>query len=193
MAFTLQIGDQAPDFELIGTDDAVHSLSDFDEHEILVVVFTCNHCPAAQGVEGRMKRFYEAHTSRGVGLVAINSNEDANHPTDSFAHMKSRKTEQGLPWIYLRDEDQSVALEYGALRTPHFFVFDGARTLRYTGRLDDNSSDESAATTHELVDAVEAILAGGSPEVPLTNPIGCNVKWRDQDAHWMPPAACDLV
>jgi peroxiredoxin len=193
MAFTLQIGEQAPDFNLMGTEEAFHSLSDFEENEILVVVFTCNHCPAAQGVEGRLKRFHEVYAARGVGLVAINSNEDVNHPTDSFAHMKSRKAEQELPWVYLRDEDQSVALAYGALRTPHFFVFDRDRTLRYTGRLDDNAVDETAATTHELVDAVEALLAGESPEVPLSNPIGCNVKWLNQDAHWMPAEACDLV
>ena len=193
MAFTLQIGEQAPDFKLIGTDDAFHALSDFSQHEILVVVFTCNHCPAAQGVEGRLKRFCETYTPRGVGVVAINSNEDVNHPTDSFAHMKSRQAEQALPWPYLRDEDQSVALAYGALRTPHFFVFDRERALRYTGRFDDNFKDESAATTHELVDAVEALLAGRTPEAPLTNPMGCNLKWRERDAHWMPPEACDLV
>ncbi|MDA0323211.1 MAG: thioredoxin family protein [Verrucomicrobia bacterium] len=193
MAFTLEIGDPAPEFSMLGTDDRTYSLADFEDAKVLVLVFTCNHCPAAQGMEDRLKVFHENFTPQGVTLVAINSNEDVNHPTDSFEHMKLRKEEQGLPWTYLRDEDQSVAFAYGALRTPHFYVFDSMRMLRYTGRFDENPFDDEQATTHELVDAVKALLDGGGPKVPVTNPIGCNVKWRDQDAHWMPAEACDLV
>ena len=193
MAFTLEPGDPAPDFSLIGTDDRTYSLAEFDDASVLVLVFTCNHCPAAQGVEERLKVFYENFTPDGVRLVAINSNEDVNHPTDSLEHMKMRKHAEELPWTYLRDEDQSAALAYGALRTPHFYVFDAVRTLRYTGRLDENPFDAEQATTHELVDAVNALLAGDEPPLAVTNPLGCNVKWKDQDAHWMPPDACDLV
>ena len=101
--------------------------------------------------------------------------------------------EQQFPWVYLRDEDQSVALAYGALRTPHFYVFDEARTLRYTGRALDNPRDSSKATTHELQDALDDLVAGREVRVPLSNPIGCNVKWSGQDPHWMPAEACDLV
>lgn len=193
MTFTLEIGDPAPEFSMLGTDDRTYSLADFEDASVLVLVFTCNHCPAAQGMEDRLKVFHENFTPQGVTLVAINSNEDVNHPTDSFEHMKLRKAEEGLPWTYLRDEDQSVAFAYGALRTPHFYVFDSMRMLRYTGRFDENPFDDEQATTHELVDAVKALLEGGAPQVPVTNPLGCNVKWRDQDAHWMPAEARDLV
>ena len=193
MAFTLQIGEPAPDFSMIGTDDRAYSLADFDNASVLVVGFTCNHCPAAQGVEERLKVFCENFAPNGMTFVAINSNEDVNHPTDSFEHMKLRKKDEGLPWVYLRDEDQSTALAYGALRTPHFYVFDSTRTLRYTGRLDENPYTAEEATTHELADAVSAILEGKEPPIAVTNPLGCNVKWKDQDAHWMPPEACDLA
>jgi peroxiredoxin len=193
MTFTLEIGDPAPEFSMLGTDDRTYSLADFEDASVLVLVFTCNHCPAAQGMEDRLKVFHENFTPQGATLVAINSNEDVNHPTDSFEHMKLRKAEEGLPWTYLRDEDQSVAFAYGALRTPHFYVFDSMRMLRYTGRFDENPFDDEQATTHELVDAVKALLEGGGPQVPVTNPLGCNVKWRDQDAHWMPAEARDLV
>lgn len=193
MAFTLQIGEPAPDFSLAGTDDRTYSLADFDSASVLVLAFTCNHCPAAQGMEDRLKVFHENFTPQGVTFVAINSNEDVNHPTDSFEHMKLRVADEELPWTYLRDEDQSVALAYGALRTPHFYVFDAMRMLRYTGRFDENPFDDEQATTHELVDAVNTLLQGAEPLVPVTNPLGCNVKWKDQDAHWMPAEACDLV
>jgi len=193
MTFTLEIGDPAPEFSMLGTDDRTYSLADFEDASVLVLVFTCNHCPAAQGMEDRLKVFHENFTPQGATLVAINSNEDVNHPTDSFEHMKLRKAEEGLPWTYLRDEDQSVAFAYGALRTPHFYVFDSMRMLRYTGRFDENPFDDEQATTHELVDAVKALLEGGGPQVPVTNPLGCNVKWRDRDAHWMPAEARDLV
>jgi hypothetical protein len=128
-----------------------------------------------------------------VAVVGINSNETQNHPTDDFANMKLRAKEKGIRYPYVRDESQEVALAYGALRTPHFYVFDRDRKLRYTGRLDDDPRSPGKETTHELHDALEALLAGKNPPAPLTNPIGCNVKWKGKDAHWMPPEACDLV
>ena len=107
--------------------------------------------------------------------------------------MVQRAKDKGFAFPYVRDETQDVARAYGALRTPHFFVFDADRKLAYTGRMDDNPRDASGATTHELADALDALLEGKAPPVPLTNPIGCNVKWKGEDAHWMPPEACDLV
>ena len=190
---TLEIGEAAPDFRLPGVDGKWYRLSDFAGADVLVIVFTCNHCPAAQGIEGRLKRFHETYTPRGVGVVAINSNEDVNHPTDSFAHMKSRKAEEGLPWPYLRDEDQSVALAYGALRTPHFYVFNRDRRLIYTGRGVDNPMDTGKMIVNDLENALSEHVAGKTISTPLTNPIGCNVKWEGRDEHWMPPDACDLV
>jgi hypothetical protein len=126
-------------------------------------------------------------------MIAINSNETDQHPMDSFEHMKTHAAEKKLTWPYVRDETQEIARAYGGLRTPHYYVFDKERKLRYTGRMDDNPRNPGKETTHELRDAVDALLAGKKPPVELTNPIGCNVKWKGQDNHWMPPEACDLV
>jgi peroxiredoxin len=193
MAFTLQLGESAPLFELPGVDGRSYSLDDFRHAKVLVVFFSCNHCPYVLGSEDRIKALHDKFHPRGVDWVAINSNETEHHPDDDFEHMQSHAREAGLKFPYLRDEYQEVARLYGALRTPHFFVFDSERRLRYTGRLDDNPREEDKATTHELADAIEALLEGREVPTPLTNPIGCNVKWKNRDEHWMPPEACDLV
>jgi peroxiredoxin len=193
MAFTLQLNQPAPDFNLPGVDGKDYSLASFKNAKLLVIVFSCNHCPYVVGSEERMKKFYDDYTPKGVATVAINSNETKDHPTDSFEHMKSHAKEKGFKFAYLRDESQEIAKAYGALRTPHFYVFDQNRKLRYTGRMDDSPRTPGTEKTHELRDAVDALLAGKKPPVELTNPIGCNVKWWGQDAHWMPADACDLV
>ncbi len=193
MAFTLEIGEKAADFDLPGVDGNSYSLDDFADAQVLVVVFSCNHCPYVVGSEDRMIEFYNDYAPQGVEMIAINSNETENHPGDDFGHMVQRAEAKGFPFPYVRDEDQEVARAYGALRTPHFFVFDSERKLRYTGRMDDNPREPGKQTTRELRDAVEALLAGDEVPVPVTNPIGCNVKWQGQPEHWMPPAACDLV
>jgi peroxiredoxin len=193
MAFTLDLGAGAPDFNLPGVDDRNYSLSDFGDAPVLVVAFTCNHCPYVVGSEDRMNAFFDHYAPKGVAFVCINANETENHPTDDFEHMKERAAKKGFAFPYLRDENQDVALAYGALRTPHFFVFDADRKLRYTGRMDDNPREARKATTHELADAVDALLASRDVPVPVTNPIGCNVKWKGKKEHWMPPEACDLV
>ena len=193
MAFTLQIGEKGPDFDLPGVDGRNYSLASFDDAPILVVFFSCNHCPYVVGSEDRMNLLYEDYEPRGVALIAINSNETENHPTDSFDHMVERAREKGFRFPYVRDESQEMALAYGALRTPHYFVLDRDRKLRYTGRMDDNPRQSGQETTHELRDALDALLEGEDPPTPVTNPIGCNVKWKGREEHWMPPEACDLV
>jgi peroxiredoxin len=193
MAFTLELGHKAPDFSLPGVDGKTWSLSDFEQAKLLIVVFSCNHCPFVVGSEDRMNDLYQTYQPKGVEMIAINSNEEENHPTDSFDHMVQRAREKGFQFPYVRDESQETAKAYGALRTPHFYVFDAERKLRYTGRMDDNPRNPGQETTHELADALDALLEGKEPPVALTNPIGCNVKWKNQDAHWMPPEACDLV
>ncbi len=193
MAFTLELSAEAPDFRLPGVDGKEHSLESFKEAEILIVVFSCNHCPAAIGSEDRMIQLHDDYAPKGVAMVSINSNEDQNHPDDSFEKMKVRARDKGFPFPYVRDESQDAAKAYGALRTPHFYVFDGQRRLCYTGRMDDNPFDASKASQHDLRNALDAMLAGKKPPAEVTNPIGCNVKWLGQDAHWMPPEACDLV
>jgi peroxiredoxin len=193
MAFTLQLGQPAVDFSLPGVDGKTYSPASFKEAKILVVAFSCNHCPYVVGSEDRLNRFYADYAPKGVAMVAINSNETEGHPGDSFDNMVQRAKDKGFKFAYVRDDSQQVALGYGALRTPHFYVFDKDRKLRYTGRMDDNPRNPGKETTHELRDAVDALLAGKQPPVPVTNPIGCNVKWKGKERHWMPPEACDLV
>jgi hypothetical protein len=145
------------------------------------------------GSDEQTRKTVEAFAPKGVDFVAINSNSAKTHESDDFQHMVKRMEEHNFPWPYLSDESQEVALAYGALRTPHFFVFDKDRKLVYTGRAIDNPRDWTQAKSNELEDALGAVLEGRVPSVPVTNPIGCNVKWEGKEAHWMPPEACDLV
>ncbi|MHC4440211.1 MAG: thioredoxin family protein [Planctomycetota bacterium] len=193
MAFTLQLGAQAPDFKLPATDGNTYQLSDFDDTDVLVIFFTCNHCPYVIGSDEVTRRTVEKFAPQGVKFVGINSNSKNTYAEDDFEHMVARMQEHNFPWLYLYDEPQAIAKAYGALRTPHFFVFDKDRRLVYTGRGVDNPRDASKITVNDLERALEEHLAGKSVSVPLTNPIGCNVKWDGKDPHWMPVEACDLV
>ena len=193
MAFSLQIGDSAPDFRLPATDGNDYQLSDFADTDLLVVFFTCNHCPYVIGSDAATRATANAFADKGVRFVGINSNSKETYVEDSFEHMVSRMKEHQFPWVYLYDESQDVAKAYGALRTPHFYVFNRERKLVYTGRAVDTPRDASQATVFDLDRALSELTAGEPVSVPATNPIGCNVKWDGQDAHWMPPDACDLV
>jgi len=193
MAFTLQLGAQAPDFKLPATDGNTYQLSDFDDVDVLVIFFTCNHCPYVIGSDEVTRRTVEKFAPEGVKFVGINSNSKNTYAEDDFEHMAARMEEHKFPWLYLYDEPQAVAKAYGALRTPHFYVFDKDRKLIYTGRGVDNPRDASKITVNDLERALEEHLAGRPVSVPLTNPIGCNVKWDGKDPHWMPVEACDLV
>ncbi len=192
MSFTLQLGEKAPRFELPATDGKTYKLSDFDE-ETLVVFFTCNHCPYVVGSDEVTRKTVERYEGKGVKFVGINSNSVATNATDSFEHMVKRMEEHKFPWIYLRDESQEVAVAYGAMRTPHFYVFDAERKLVYTGRAVDNPRETDKMTVNNLENALDEHVSGNPITTPLTNPLGCNVKWEGKDAHWMPPDACDLV
>lgn len=193
MAFTLELGQHAPDFRLPATDGKTYQLSDFADAKTLVVFFTCNHCPYVLGSDEVTRRTAERFAPHGVRFVGINANSVRTKPDDSFEHMVERMQEHKFPWLYLRDDSQQVALAYGALRTPHFYVFDQDRRLVYTGRGVDNPKDTSKMTVNDLERALEEVVAGKPVSVPLTNPLGCNVKWDGQDAHWMPAEACDLI
>ena len=193
MAFTLQIGEQAPDFRLPATDGRTYSLDDFKDARVLVIFFTCNHCPYVIGSDEVTRATALKYEPHGVRFVGINSNSENTKPEDSFENMVRRMEEHRFPWVYLRDETQEVAKAYGALRTPHFYVFDENRKLVYTGRGVDNPRDTSQMTVNDLDNALADVIAGRPVAVPLTNPIGCNVKWDGKDPHWMPVEACDLV
>jgi peroxiredoxin len=193
MPFTLELGASAPDFNLPATNGKSYQLSDFDDSEVLVIFFTCNHCPYVIGSDEVTRATVEKFAPRGVNFVGINSNSKKTHPDDDFDHMVSRMEAHKFPWLYLYDETQEVALAYGALRTPHFYVFDMERKLIYTGRGVDNPRETEKMTVNDLEQALEEHLAGKEINTPITNPIGCNVKWDGKDAHWMPAEACDLV
>lgn len=193
MGFTLELGAKAPDFNLPATDGKTYRLADFDDAGVLVLFFTCNHCPYVIGSDEGTRKTAETYGPRGVRFVGINSNSPNTYAEDSFEHMVERMKEHRFPWVYLHDATQDVAREYGALKTPHFFVFDRERRLVYTGRAVDSPRNAGAITVHDLERALDEHLAGKPVSVPKTNPIGCNVKWDGKDAHWMPPEACDLV
>ena len=193
MSFTLQLGERAPDFRLPATDGKTYALKDFEREPVLVVFFTCNHCPYVTGSDESTRRTAEKFAARGVRFVGINSNSKNTYAEDDFPHMVARMRDEKFPWIYLHDESQETARAYGALRTPHFYVFDRDRRLVYTGRAVDNPRQADRSTTHDLDRALEEHLAGQPITTPMTNPIGCNVKWEGRDAHWMPADACDLV
>ena len=193
MAFTLQLGKKAPDFKVPATDGKTYSLADFAEAKALVVFFTCNHCPFVLGSDEVTRATADRFRGKGVAFIGINSNSEHTHPNDDFVHMVERMKQHHFPWIYARDKSQEVAKAYGALRTPHFYVFDQERKLVYTGRGLDNPRNAAESTVNDLDRALEEVLAGRPVSTPTTNPIGCNVKWEGQDAHWMPPEACDLV
>ena len=193
MAYTLSIGENAPDFDLVGTDVDYYSLDSFQEYENLIIFFTCNHCPYVTGSDEVTRATVEKFQGPRFKFVAINSNSKNTYEEDSFENMQARMQEHQFPWDYLHDESQEIATNYGALKTPHFFVFDSDRSLIYTGRGIDNPRNGSESTINDLENAIDDYLRGSIISVPVTNPIGCNIKWDGKDAHWMPPAACDLI
>ncbi|HHM01860.1 MAG TPA: thioredoxin family protein [Caldithrix abyssi] len=193
MAFTLQPGEKAPDFSLPATDGHHYALADFSEYPLLVIFFTCNHCPYVINSDELTRQTANRFASRGVRFVGINSNSKNTNADDDFDHMVARMKEKRFPWLYLYDEPQQVARAYGALRTPHFFVFNEQRRLIYTGRAVDSPREPEKITKHDLDKALDEYLSDGRVSIPVTNPIGCNVKWEGRDKHWMPPEACDLL
>jgi peroxiredoxin len=175
---SLALGEPAPDFALTGVDGRRHALADYDDAEILVVIQSCNHCPYVIGWEERMIAVQDDYAPRGVRLVAVNSNDVARQPGDSFEQMALRAGERGFTFDYLHDPEQTLVRALGAERTPEVFVFDRGRRLVYHGAIDD-SRDETAVERHYLRDALDATLAGEQPPLGETAPVGCTVKWRD--------------
>jgi thiol-disulfide isomerase/thioredoxin len=183
---TLALGAKAPNFKLRGVDGKTYSLSDFKRARILVVVFTCNHCPTAQYYEERLKKIVTDYKPKGVALVAISPNDPQSvrldelgytDLSDSFDEMKIRAKHKKFNFPYLYDGDKEEASRaYGPVATPHVFVFDKDRVLRYVGRID-NSEREEYVNTHELRDALDALVAGRDPAVKETKSFGCSIKW----------------
>jgi peroxiredoxin len=193
MSFTLKIGAEAIDFNLPATDGEKYSLANFESAKYLVVFFTCNHCPYVIGSDELTRDAAEKYKDQGVQFVGINSNSASTYQEDDFEHMVLRMKKHQFPWLYLHDESQEVAEKYGALRTPHFYVFDENRRLVYTGRGVDSPKDASKVKVNDLDRTLNELTSGKQISTPVTNPIGCNVKWNGKDKHWMPPEACDLI
>ncbi len=193
MNFTLKLGAKAPDFNLPATDRKNYKLADFSDAKVLVIFFTCNHCPFVTGSDELTRKTAEKHMKNGVRFVGINSNSENTYAADSFDGMVKRMKQHNFPWLYLHDKSQDVARAYGALRTPHFYVFDSSRTLIYTGRGVDNPRESTKMRANYLDRVLEGHLSGKPVSVPMTNPIGCNIKWEGKAEHWMPADACDLV
>jgi peroxiredoxin len=193
MAFTLDIGSKAPAFQLKATDGKTYQLSDFSDSKFLVVFFTCNHCPYVLGSDEVTRETAQKYESKGVRFVAINSNSANTYREDDFEHMVQRMEQYRFPWVYLYDQTQDVALKYGALRTPHFYVFNAQRELVYSGRGVDNPRETARMTVNDLDRVLDELTSGKDITIKLTNPIGCNVKWEGRDKHWMPEEARDLA
>jgi len=189
---TLEIGKVAPDFNLPGVDGKNYSLKDFSKEQVLVVIFSCNHCPTAQAYEGRIIALAKDYKPRGVAVVMISPNNvnALNYSElgysdlgDSFEEMKLRAADKGFPFPYLYDGDeQRTAIAYGPVATPHCFVFDRNRILRYAGRVD-GSEKPGTGKGEDIRNAVDAVLAGESVKTPVTKVFGCSIKWSWKDEY----------
>lgn len=172
-------GTPLPAFDLPATDGRRYTPQSFAGAEILVVVFTCNHCPYAIASEDRLIALQREYESRGVRFALVNPNDAARYPEDSFAEMVRRAEEKDFPFPYLHDETQEVARAFDAVCTPDIFVFDRARTLRYNGRIDDNWQQPERATRHDLRTALEDLLAGRALGIDPVPSMGCSIKWKE--------------
>jgi hypothetical protein len=171
----LAIGAQGPSFDgLLGVDGRRSGLADFDESELLVLVFSSNRCPTAKAYTDRLNALQAEYGPRGVQLVLINSNDPHLYPEESHARMVSLAREMGYTFPYLFDDGQLVARAYGPQRTFHVFALDRARTLRYEGRFDD-ARVAASVTTHDLANALDDMLAGREVRVPNTRAFGCSL------------------
>lgn len=188
-AETLEIGSPAPDFRLPGVDGKTYGLTDFRDAQVLVIVFTCNHCPTAQAYEDRIQRLAADYRDKKVSLLAISPNDPAalrldelgyTDVGDSLEDMKIRAKDRAFAFPYLYDgENQQVSRAYGPVATPHVFVFDRERKLRFVGRVD-NSEKPERVSSHDTRDAIDALLAGRPIAVEKTKTFGCSIKWSDK-------------
>jgi peroxiredoxin len=173
----MSVIETAPTFDLPGVDGRNHTLEEYADAPVLVLIQSCNHCPYVLAWEGRINALQREYADRGVRIVAINSNDVTAYPADSFENMVAHAREAGYVFDYLFDESQGIARALGSVRTPEAFVFDADRRLAYHGAVDDNR-EKSLVTTHYLRDAIDAALVGEDPPIADTPPVGCTLKWR---------------
>lgn len=169
-----QVGDTAEDFSLMGVDDQMHSLADYEDAKGFVVIFTCNHCPYSVAYEDRVIALH-AEYGEDYPVIAINPNDPVSYPSDNFENMKVRAQEKGFTFDYLFDDGQQVFPKFGATKTPHVFLLDKELKVQYIGAID-NSTEAADVTKTYLADAIESLQAGESPKVTSTKAIGCGIK-----------------
>ncbi len=176
--YTMKQGMKAPSFTLWGVDDKQYKLENFAGKKALVIVFMCNHCPYVIAYVERIKQVEEQFRKEKVQFIAINANDPIKYPQDSFEHMKRFLEEKGIVFPYLYDETQEVAKAYGALLTPHVFLFDEHRKLAYQGGIDNNWERKEKASKYFLTDALNAVVKGQIPLQAQAPCIGCSIKWK---------------
>ena len=169
-------GDKATDFKLKSVDGKMYSMADYKEAKGFIVVFTCNHCPFAVKYEDRINALAKKYKKQGYILIAINPNEPAVQPEDSFELMKVRAKEKGFVFPYLFDDGQKIYPQYGATKTPHVFLLDKNLIVKYIGAIDDNVDDANAVKEKFLENAITALEAGKTPSPETTKAIGCSIK-----------------
>ena len=174
---SLQTGDMAPDFELLGIDDKQHSLSNYKDYKGLLVIFICNHCPYVKTKIDAIKEIHEKFKDR-IALVGINSNDSTEYPDDSFENMKIIAQEKEIKFDYLVDGDQEIAKKYGAVCTPDPFLFDSERRLVFHGKIDNAMKPEDAATEKTMISNIQRFLDGEKIEKDFDPSIGCSIKWK---------------
>ncbi len=178
-SINVPLGTKAIDFCLKGIDGEMHSLADYDDKEVLVVVIMCNHCPYVQAVDDRLVQLQDKFAERNVQFVGINPNDGIKYPEDNFENMVKRAKEKGYNFPYLRDEDQSVARKYQAQCTPDIYVYNNERELCYHGQIDDNWQEPDKVTSHDLNDAIGTLLEGKKPSPNQYPSMGCSIKWKE--------------
>lgn len=171
-----KIGDTATDFKLKGTDDKMHSLTEIKDAKGYVVIFTCNHCPFSKMYEDRIIALQKKYKEKGYPVIAINPNDPKANAEDSFDKMKVRAKEKGFNFLYLFDDGQKIYPQYGATKTPHVFLLDQNRVVKYIGAIDDNAKDAAAVEEKFLENAIDALSAGETPNPATTKAIGCSIK-----------------
>lgn len=174
----VETGFSCPDFRLPAVSGATVGRDDFASEHLFGVFFTCNHCPYAKAIEGRLIELERDYRDKGFRFVAISANDAATYPEDGFDNMAKRAAERGYGFPYLYDERQTVARAFGAVCTPDLYVFDRDRKVAYHGRLDDSPMDASKVKRRELREAVDALLQGRTPEGHQNPSIGCTIKWK---------------
>jgi peroxiredoxin len=174
------IGKYAPDFELPGTDGAIHHLARYlEQHQAIVVVIMCNHCPYVKLYLDRLKQLQTELKPQGVTLIGINPNDPEQFPEDSYEKMQAFATAHQLNFLYLRDMNQDVAHAFKAVKTPQVYLLNQQGIVCYAGAIDDNAQNPEAIQHHYLKNAISALLHKQPISLTSTDPIGCSVKWRN--------------